>query len=447
MLNRAAVDVAVVGGGPAGLAAAIEVAAHGLTVMVLDDQALPGGHSHLIGGRLAAEIAAAGAKAPGITVLSGTSVFAQGSDGALLVETADGNGLAVDAAALVLAPGAVERPAFLPGWTLPGVTSTRKIGATLNQGLLPEGRIVFAGHGIPLLVGAVSVVRAGSRPVALVERGQLPSTRELPWLYGEFTAKGRKILRCRWDLKRRRVPVHRLASDLRVEEKGGRAGGLSWRNADGTPGRVEAEVVVVHDGLEPDLTLPRALGVPVRWSEKAGLFLPETDTFGATPVAGVWLAGAVMGPPGGEASVARGRLAGLSVAHAAGKLSADRLATLAAPWQSVLAQLDRLEARLASLSVPAVDPLDEVVICRCQNVTAGRLREAASHGAPGPNLAQSVTGCAIGTCQGRLCGTRMAAILASAAGETPAEVGLPRHRQLVRPVSLALLAEFARYCE
>ena len=140
----------------------------------------------------------------------------------------------------------------------------------------------------------------------------------------------------------------------------------------------------------------------------------------------------------------RGRIAGTEAAHALGHLSttlrdhlveADRRALRRAlharPW------LDRLFEPAARVLAPDDD---EVVVCRCEMVTAGEVRGLAAMGCVGPNQGKTFSRCGMGACQGRMCGLPVSALLARHSGRTPGQVGHYRQRPPIKPVTVAEMA-------
>ena len=183
------VDVAVVGSGPAGMAAAVEAAEAGASVLLLDEYAKPGGQffkrsgdgfsvaparltrEHQRGEALRAKLSH-----PRIRVLTRALVWGRfGSD---LMVYREGRSEAVQASALVIATGAYDRPVAFPGWTLPGVISAGGAQTLAKtQWVKPGKRILLAGAGPFLLPVAQSLLRAEVTIAALVE-----ATRPAQWL-------------------------------------------------------------------------------------------------------------------------------------------------------------------------------------------------------------------------------------------------------------------------
>ena len=79
-------------------------------------------------------------------------------------------------------------------------------------------------------------------------------------------------------------------------------------------------------------------------------------------------------------------------------------------------------------------------MCRCEEVTAGQIRETVALGVVGPNQMKSFLRCGMGPCQGRLCGLTVTEMIADSRGVPPQEVGYYRLRPPVKPVTLAELA-------
>lgn len=437
MIERLDADLTIVGAGPAGLAAANEASRLGLNTLLIDDQPQPGGRLQTSHHTLAMAAARSG------TILrSDVSVFGVSDRGALLAEGPDASAILIESPSLILATGAVERPLLIPGWTLKNVLSAgeaRRRG--LAEGLPASGPVVLAGHGAYLLSTAARLAAQGRPAVAVIDTGRSPLGLGGRMLFGPHKEKARRMLSWLISLRRHGTQVHTRCTDLRLDGENGTVRRLSWTDHDGRAQSIEAAVVLVHNGLDPDLTLPRALGVPVYWNGTA--FLPETDRCGATPIDDVWLAGANQGAIGPEASIARGHLAAINVCAEQGLISADEANNRGDPWRAILDRETDLARKLASLSPPAAVLDDETVVCHCLGVTAGRLRGAVARGAPGPNMAQAVTGCSTGPCQGRFCAPSMTRVLAEATGQDCEEVGLPRPRQPIRPVHLGVLAAFS----
>ena len=90
---------------------------------------------------------------------------------------------------------------------------------------------------------------------------------------------------------------------------------------------------------------------------------------------------------------------------------------------------------------------DDVVVCRCEEVTAGQIRETVDIGCNGPNQLKSYTRCGMGPCQGRFCGLTASEIIADKLGVSVSKVGYYRLRPPIKPISLSELAAMADQSE
>jgi NADPH-dependent 2,4-dienoyl-CoA reductase/sulfur reductase-like enzyme len=153
--------LAIVGAGPAGMAAATLAAELGIETVLVDEQAAPGGqiyraverappNSPLGPDYLAGRDLAAALRASRVEYRPNTTLWHIDPDSTLYLES-DGRTETLMAQRILLATGAFERPVPIPGWTLPGVMGAGAAQILLKSAdLVPEGRAVLAGQG-PLL--------------------------------------------------------------------------------------------------------------------------------------------------------------------------------------------------------------------------------------------------------------------------------------------------------
>ncbi len=87
----------------------------------------------------------------------------------------------------------------------------------------------------------------------------------------------------------------------------------------------------------------------------------------------------------------------------------------------------------------------ETIVCRCEEITAGQIREEVENGHDNSNQLKYFTRCGMGPCQGRQCSNAVAHIVADATGKTVAESGVFRCRPPVTPLTLKQLANIQIY--
>src|SRR5438552_7520023 len=178
------VDFAIVGAGPAGLAAGTLASELGLDTLLIDEQEGPGGQiyraidrieagasasSPLGADYLAGQSLATALRASGARYRPATTVWHIDPDGTLSL-TSDGASNTVIARRILVATGAIERPVPIPGWTLPGVMTVGAAQILLKTAdLVPGGRAVLAGQGPLLYLAALQLAYAGAPPIAVLE--------------------------------------------------------------------------------------------------------------------------------------------------------------------------------------------------------------------------------------------------------------------------------------
>lgn len=455
-------DLVIVGAGPAGMAAAVEARRGGLSVAVVDEGSAPGGQIYrnvLDGGArdtiLGAEYAAGRALAAAC-LASGAAYYPETTVFLIERRTAGGFRLGLSgpgrpagmlvARTVLIAIGAQERPVPLPGWTLPGVMTAGAAQTLLKtSGLVPEGPVVIAGSGplIPLLVAQYA--RAGVPLSAVLDttpaanlRAALP---HLPaFLASGYAVKGLRLLAA----MQRAATVHRHVTGLRAE--GTNALEAVRFTARGLDMRLAARTLLIHQGVVPQISLAMAAGADHRWNEARRAFEPVLTPDGETSLPGLHVVGDAGGIAGAAAAEAAGSIAAAAIRRHLGGTSADGAAREAAA-RSALARAMRGRPFLDALFRPddaVVRPADEVIVCRCEEVTAGTIRTLVRQGAQGPNQIKAFCRAGMGPCQGRMCGPTVAELVAGERGVSPAEVG---HMRLRFPVKPATVADFAALAE
>lgn len=452
-------DLLIVGAGPAGMAAAVTARRHGLTVRVVDDQPAPGGQiwraietvaatprlgrlgeAYRAGVDRAAAFRACGA------IYEAQSQLWQIEPGFRAFVTRDGRARSVTASQVILATGALERPVPFPGWTLPGVLTVGAAQILLKTAdSIPEKPVWIAGCGPLPLLYMTQLLAAGGKIAGFLDTtppGRLGSAlHHLPQAVARLgdLAKG---LSWSWALRRAGFPMIRHVTELRAEGSD-RLQRLRYRTSSGSEGEVAAEVLLVHEGVVPNIHPALALGCAVTWNASQQCQVPVLDGWGETTLAGVFVAGDGAGIAGADAAEPRGRLAALRVAMKLGKLDDHAAETSARAERGLLARALALRPFLDALYAPRAQvfaPADETLVCRCEEVTAGELRARARQGRPGPNQLKAFTRAGMGPCQGRQCAATMMQIIAATQKRPIEEVEGYRVRPPLKPVTLGELA-------
>ncbi|MDT8343422.1 MAG: (2Fe-2S)-binding protein, partial [Thermohalobaculum sp.] len=311
-------------------------------------------------------------------------------------------------------------------------------------GVVPSVPVVLAGNGPLLYLTAVQLLASGARIEAVLWTAPPSAWRgalnHLPGFLASGTWRaGLGLLR---DFRALGLRVVRDVAAVEITGDG-RAEAVRYRTAGGASGEIAAALVALHEGVIPATNLARAIGCAHDWDGAQAAFRPRLDPWGQTSVEGVLIAGDGGGIMGADAAPLAGRLAVLGAAHALGRLTAAERDGLAAPLRRALARILRGRAFIDRLYPPrlARGPLlDEVVVCRCEEVTAGAVRGAVASGAEGPNQIKAFLRCGMGPCQGRFCDPTVTRLIAEARGVPEAEIGQFRLRPPVKPVPLTAFA-------
>lgn len=352
----------------------------------------------------------------------------------------------IEAAAVILATGAQERPVPFPGWTLPGVLTVGAAQILLKSSAqIPTGPLWIAGSGPLPLLYAVQLLRAGGRLAGYLDTTPVGQWRgALRHLLGAFRAAGDIAKGLGWlaTLRASKTPVIRGVTD--VEAFGGdRIEGLRYQTCDAIMKTVEAKTLLVHEGIVPNIHVPLSFDCSVTWNVEQECFAPVVDTWGESSRPNLFIAGDGAGIAGAQAAQLRGELAALRVAVKLGRKAEDAAASVAGPIRRRLNRELALRPFLDALYRPRAQvfaPSDETLVCRCEEVKASRIRTLATIGQPGPNQVKAATRAGMGPCQGRQCGYTVTRILAAAQDRPPCEVGFFHIRPPLKPVTLGELA-------
>lgn len=451
--------LAVVGAGPAGLAATLAAAARGVRVVLVDAAPEPGGQFYRqpapgLGARrpqalhhqwrtwerlrsgLDTHLAAGH-----VTYLRDHHVWcvereSYGLTVHALLGPEQERPAAVHADAVLLATGGYEKVLPFPGWTLPGVVTAGGAQAMLKGGLvLPGRRAVVAGTGPLLLPVATGLAAAGAEVAALVESADpkdfVRRTRALaaePAKLAEGAGYAAALLRHRIPVRTRHTVVAAHGGE-RLEAVSVAALDAGGRPVPGTERRIACDTLAVGHGMLPHTDLAESLGCRLDGTNV------HVDDEQRTDVPGVWAAGEATGIGGAALSLAEGHIAGRSVAaRLAGTVPDPRA------WAAATRARSRLRAFFAAVDGAYAAPArwaeqvtDDTLVCRCEEVTAGAVRQAVGElGAGDLRTVKLLTRAGMGWCQGRMCAPGVAGVAGCKL--------IQDKRTLARPVPLGVLA-------
>jgi NADPH-dependent 2,4-dienoyl-CoA reductase/sulfur reductase-like enzyme len=462
-------DVIIVGAGPSGMAAAVELSDAGCSVIVLDMAPAPGGQIYRAleanvtdEDRVSELLAALGrAYRAGMALIRRfraatpidyrelTTVWEVRPDGAV------GWVRGMEAGYLrgrhvLLANGAMERPTPFPGWTLPGVMTAGAVQTLLKAGRLkPTGRVVLAGTGPLILLLAEQMRRLGVKPALIARTDQATNTVEAMHHLrpGALVPIAKGI---GWLIRLRLANIRAVSHISRLEAHGDRSVQAVSYSVGDRRFTVPCDLLVVHDGIVPLIDLAHGAGLVLEWDSANASWRPKTaadgtastvePSVGANEECRLRITGDARRIGGVEAAIAHGELAASAILADLNKAAPSvlRRATLAV--DRALAVRPFIDTAFPP-GLSADPPGDPIIVCRCEELTAGLLRKAIRTGARDINQLRAETRCGMGPCQGRNCMITVARLIAEcSAVSAPVPLLVFRARPPVRPLPLGALS-------
>ncbi|PRD43225.1 FAD/NAD(P)-binding oxidoreductase [Phyllobacterium phragmitis] len=438
--------VVIVGAGPAGIRAAGVLVAAGIRPVVLDEGQRVGGRIYrrppqgfmrppeLLYGPDAG-------KACALHVLFDTMV-AEGrvdyhplssavavADGALYAMTPGGRRtFAYDR--LILATGATDRLAPVPGWQSAGVYSLGAAQIALKaQGVALGRKIVLAGSGPLLTLVASQLRKAGAKVAAVLDTA--PLSAQVLALPGMLARPGLVLRGLRMRLRLGRCYHAGVMLDgIDCNERGPVS--IRWRDMRGRSRVTACDMVGLGWHLRGEMQLAGLAGCAFDYDEGWAQWLPRTDRLGRA-AEGLYLAGDGVRILGADGAELTGRLAATACLSDMGLPAPD-----VTPDLCRLARYERF-ARALARAFPWPDAMlrtvpDETIVCRCEGITAGEVRETAACSGAEANRVKSLARIGMGRCQGRYCQLAGAELIAARAGIAVCAAGRLREQAPVRPV-------------
>jgi NADPH-dependent 2,4-dienoyl-CoA reductase/sulfur reductase-like enzyme len=429
-------EAVVVGAGPAGMAAALELSRYDVNTAVIDEGEAPGGqvyrripaafketsakrmtHRQRAGRRLTQAFLQPNEK---MTIFSQSSIWGSFEPHSLNVLHSD-QILKLSYQKLIICEGANKRFIPFPGWTLPGVMSIGGMQKLLrHQRLIPGKRILLAGTGPLLIAAAAELIQSGANMAGVLEAAKLLEIS--PLISEMFRQKGLleesivnviPLLKNRKLLQRRSCIVEAHGKD-RVEAVTICQLDDDWRPVAASKKVVKTDAVGIGFGFKPGGRLSRLCGCKHYFDSKKGGFVPILDAYQAADQADIYVAGDAAGIGGATMAEIQGGIAGVHAACSLGRISKNRFGPLIQPLLKSKERVAQYSRKLEQIYRPrdaiyqTITP--ETIICRCEGVTAGEIWEQMEKGRLDlTSLKPARLG--MGPCQGRGCESIAAELL------------------------------------
>jgi NADPH-dependent 2,4-dienoyl-CoA reductase/sulfur reductase-like enzyme len=459
-------DAVVLGLGPAGMAASIELAQRGYHVAVIDDAPAPGGRiyrklpsefhvlqswdRHKAGERLIARFEGA---RNSMKVFPRTQIWGY-FDHSKLMMIRDSHVLQINFRNLIICEGAMERVIPFAGWTLPGVMTVGGLQKMLlNQRVLPGRKFILSGTG-PLLVAVGSVlIRCGAERVDICDATGwtenlilFPKILQHSFLLREALTYWKPLLCSGRVHFHRHHAVASVSGRDKVESAVITRLDRQWKPIPGSEKTIEPDIVGVHHGFLPANRLTRLCGCRHVYDSRQLGFRPDIDTFGRCGQENVYVAGDAAGIGGAILAELQGKIAGL---HAAFRLEGkkdsaflDEILSLQKRRKSLKEWSDALTRVFTPRKGLYEAIKDDTIVCRCEGVRAERIRKAIVDGVNDINELKQ-TRVAMGHCQGRVCESVVIELMRVSGIPTDC-IGLLNVRPPLIPIPVSALENFTK---
>ena len=461
-------DVVIIGAGPSGIGAAAVLAEYPLKVLLIDENNQIGGQlwrepAHKPANRfrdsqgsdLQLDLRAAmGTKMNNLHIISPACVLGGFPEKHILLSTSDESVKEIRTRRIIFATGAREKVRPFNGWTLPGVMTLGAAQILLKYyGVLASSNILIAGAGPLIYLLSSQIIGAGGHVTAVLDRSPAITMLNTKWLTaGQLSKIGQGIVAL-GRLIKKRVSINHRKQVVEVKDQGKLQEVTVGKIApdgtivQGSQKRYETQILAVGNGFVPNIELPQLAGCDLAYAVDMDCWIVKVDSSMETSINGIFAAGEITGIAGGDKALIEGRLAALSILKQFGKLNSKkhRIQKTALLRKRKRCQLfgTFLYRQWAIYPGEWAEIDDATIICRCEDITMGTIRDWIKKGISSASELKRATRCGMGNCQGRTCGPLIYDILAAYSivgkqGPPPLSVRTP-----VKPIPLGMLSHLS----
>ena len=429
-------DVAVIGGGSAGISAALAAAEHGAKVTLIDDQPQLGGSLRFspresadipgfegaTGDEIAGRLADAALESDRVRVMTGATVFAFYQDNLLGIRR-ENDLVKLRAKRVVVATGSFHVPLLFENNDLPGVMLSSAAQRLIRlYGLRPGQRAVVATGNDEGYQVALDMLDAGVEVAAVVD-----SRRGVP----ERTDAARALEGAGVEILNRSVVAK---ANGKNKLRGVEVRSLDTGEQDGTTRNVRCDLLC----MSGDSQLADGLLYQAGATRDYNRYPSDPDLWVLPP--SLHVAGGVTGSRDLNAALRQGRLAGLEAAQGLGATSTE-----------LQTEIDDTRKLLAGVQARQVEEPDapnhhhaavskKEFVCFCEDVTVKDISQAVEEGFDDIQLLKRYSTATMGPCQGKMCHKALAGLCARYTGQSAEAIGVTTSRPPLEPVPLGALA-------
>lgn len=322
------VEILIVGGGPAGLCAAISAANSGAKVMLVERHDHLGGQlikqTHMFFGSekqyagtrgidISTKLTDQIAESENIEVLNNATVLAIYEDGVVTLEQ-NHNYIKVKPERVIIATGASEKSLAFPNNDMPGIYGAGAVQTLMNiHGVKPGDNVLMVGAGNIGLIVSYQLMQAGVNVKAILDASPK---------IGGYLVHASKIRRMGIPILTRHTVLKADGKDS-LEHATVVALDEHWQPIPGSEKEFDVDVMCVSVGLSPLSELLFQAGCEMKMVREFGGYVPLRTEDLRTSNPQIYIAGDVGGIEEASSAMVEGHIAGLAAAKSIGYLHSD----------------------------------------------------------------------------------------------------------------------------
>ena len=454
-------DVVIIGAGPSGIQSAIELQNRDLKIALLDD-------SFKLGGQIYKNVQNNDTKEKrklfqedyykglkliqkldlsSIDYISSASIWS--INDSMVFYSKNNVSTRIRAKKTIIAVGAMERPFPIEGWTLPGVMGATSAQIMLKESSVVKNDAVFVGTGPLFYYVIAQYIDAGANIKAIIDttpaKNYIKALKYLPKALMKlpYLLKGLGFL---YKFKKHKIKMYKFADDIKFE------GDESLFDADKTLKRVsfkdgtsiDTSIAFIHNGLAPNINLQLQAGCEYEFSKKTRTINIITNEYMESSVENIFVIGDGKSVRGVDTATTEAKIAATKILKDFNKLEEKIISNKFLTYSKELKSHSHMRDFLDELYLPNTNFLspskDEVVVCRCEEVTFSAVKSSLEIDCKGINSVKSFTRCGMGNCQGRFCGLTLLEIMSEKTNIDIEELNYLKIRSPIKPVRIEEMA-------